>query len=330
MANIRWGYAVNQWRNLEVDLVRKDQIGSAFKVISVCGFNGVEITDTAIGMHDYIPGLFGSVKKFMDFMNSCGIERVCSFFANYYEGSSLNPADHVRLAEYFSHLAGSIAELGATRLLVRPMGPYWREAPISDEKIKTVAECWSKVGKATKAAGVETSMHVDFLCGIRNAAEIEKLLKWSDPGAVGLAMDTAELTIAGIDPVKFYEQHHARINHLHFKDAITTDKLDEYKDVNAEVDYWPCNLVAAGNRQGVDRWYYEMGAPGGLVNFSGLVESMNKHGYDGWVVVESDQSPHVEESVMLNGWYLKHVLMKAGKALGPTSKAVARAEVVNS
>ena len=49
MSTIKWGYAVNQWRNLEVDLVRKDQMESAFKVISVCGFNGIEITDTAIG-----------------------------------------------------------------------------------------------------------------------------------------------------------------------------------------------------------------------------------------------------------------------------------------
>ena len=88
---IQWGYAVNQWRNLEVDLVRKDQMESAFKVISVCGFNGIEITDTAIGTHDYIPGLFGSVRNFMNFLNDCGIERVCSFFYGYYRGSPLEP-----------------------------------------------------------------------------------------------------------------------------------------------------------------------------------------------------------------------------------------------
>jgi inosose dehydratase len=321
LAEIKWGYAVNQWRNLEVDLVRKDQIESAFKVISVSGFNGVEITDTAIGMHDYIPGLFGSVQKFINFMNDCGIERVCSFFSNYYQGSPLVREDHGQIAGNAAHLAEFLADIGATRLLFRPMGPYWREAPITDEKIKTVAECWSKVGKATKAVGVETSMHVDFLCGIRNASDVDKLLQWSDPDAVGFAMDTAELTIAGIDPVKFYEKHHARVNHVHFKDAVTTDKLDEYKDVNAEVDYWPSNLVAAGTRQGVDRWYYEMGTPGGLVDFPAILTSMIKHDYNGWVVVESDQSPHVEESVMLNGWYLKHVLPKvSSKTSGSTTK----------
>lgn len=34
------------------------------------------------------------------------------------------------------------------------------------------------------------------------------------------------------------------------------------------------------------------------------------HDYDGCVVVESDQSPHVEESVMLNGWYKRQILSK--------------------
>jgi inosose dehydratase len=308
LANIRWGYAVNQWRNLEVDLVRKDQIQSAFKVISVCGFNGVEITDTAIGTHDYILGLFGSVRNFMNFLNDCGIERVCSFFYGYYWGSPLNPGDHGKLAEEAGRTAEFIAELGASRFVARPMGPYFKEAPITDDKIKTVAECWSRVGEATQRAGVETAMHSDFLCGVRNESDIAKLLEWSDPDTVGFAMDTAELTIAGIDAVKFYEKHHDRINHVHYKDAITTDTLDEYKDLNAEIEYWPMHLCAAGAKRGIERWYYEMGAPGGLVDFPSLTRSLLAHGYDGWVVVESDQSPHVEESVMLNGWYLKQVL----------------------
>ena len=176
MADIKWGYAVNQWRNLEVDLVRKDQMESAFKVISVCGFNAIEITDTAIGSHDYIPGLFGSVRNFMNFLNDCGIERVCSFFYGYYWGSPLNPADHGKLAEEAGRTAEFIAQLGASRFVARPMGPYFKEAPITDDKIKTVAECWSKVGEATKRAGVETAMHSDFLCGIRNESDIDKLL----------------------------------------------------------------------------------------------------------------------------------------------------------
>ena len=205
-------------------------------------------------------------------------------------------------------IVGRLVALGGSRLVMRAMGPYWKEAPISDDKIKLVAELWNRIGAIAKSSGVAASMHIDFLCGFREEEHMEKLLQWTDPDAVGLTLDTAELTIAGLDPVAVYRKHHARINHVHFKDAITTDTLDEYKDENAEMEYWPVNLVMAGVKRDVSRWYYEMGTPGGLVDFPALLAAMNAQGYDGWVIVESDQSPHVEESVMLNGWYKKRLV----------------------
>jgi hypothetical protein len=87
--------------------------------------------------------------------------------------------------------------------------------------------------------------------------------------------------------------------------TTVADTLGEYKMANAD-----SLLLAAGGKRGIERWFFEMGAPGGLVDFKALMESMKQHNYDGWVVVESDQSPHPEESVMLNGWYVKQVLSK--------------------
>lgn len=306
MANIRWGYAINQWRNLETDLARRDQMESALMVISVGGFRGIEITDSALG-GDTIPGFFGSTHGFMEHMRSVGLDCVSSYFSNLDYASPTNPGDHARMEGSAKRIAEFLAEVGGTRLVVRPMGPFCREAPVNDEKVRMVAELWSKIDAITRVAGVETSMHIDFLCGIRNHDQIEKLLQWSDK-SVGLTLDTAELTIAGIDPVKFYKKHHARINHVHFKDAIHTDTLDEYKDQNAEIDYWPVPLILAGARQKVDRWYYEMGTPGGLVDFPALLAAMYEYDYNGWIIAESDQSPHVEESVLLNAWYKKRVL----------------------
>jgi len=96
----------------------------------------------------------------------------------------------------------------------------------------------------TKAAGVQTALHVDFLNGMRREADIDQVLKATDPATVGLALDTAEFTIAGIDPVKFYEKNHARVKHFHFKDAVTTDAQEEYKGQNADM-----MLLNAGGRR---------------------------------------------------------------------------------
>lgn len=303
MANIQWGYALNQWRVNETDLVTKEQRESALKVCSVSGFRAVEMTDAAVGGPALIPAYYGSLHGFRDFLESCGVDRVCSFFGNPGPGSAANAADHARIVDSATRLATFLAELGGSCLVVRPMGSYWREAPITSEKLKTVAECWNKVGRATKAHGIQTALHVDFLNGLRKESDLDQVLKMTDPAAVGLALDAAEFTIAGTDPVKFYEKNHARVKHFHFKDAVTTDAQDEYKQQNADVQ-----LLSGGGKRGIERWFYEMGTPGGLVDFKSLYRAMKRHDYDGWVVAESDQTPAPEESVLLNGWYVKRVL----------------------
>jgi inosose dehydratase len=72
----------------------------------------------------------------------------------------------------------------------------------------------------------------------------------------------------------------------------------------------PITPPGSRGKREIDRWFFEMGTPGGLVDFRALMKSMKQHDYNGWVVVESDQSPHVEESAMLNGWYVRQVLSR--------------------
>ena len=73
MANIRWGYALNQWRVNETDLVTKEQRETALKVCSVAGFRAVEMNDGAVGGPAIIPAYYGSLHGFMDFLNGNGI-----------------------------------------------------------------------------------------------------------------------------------------------------------------------------------------------------------------------------------------------------------------
>ena len=47
-------------------------------------------------------------------------------------------------------------------------------------------------------------------------------------------VDTAELTIAGQDPVGYIERFHDRIAHVHLKDTRHTDELGEYRKPVAE------------------------------------------------------------------------------------------------
>lgn len=111
--------------------------------------------------------------------------------------------------------------------------------------------------------------HVEF------EDEIERLLAALPAGAIELCLDTGHCAYAGIDPVRLYRRHAARIPHLHLKD------LDP--DVHARVldgglDFW--QAVASGVFCPVGR---------GSVPLPALVDELDARGYDGWATVEQDR-----------------------------------------
>ena len=103
--------------------------------------------------------------------------------------------------------------------------------------------------------------------------------------------------------MQLYERHADRVAHLHLKDVRTTDTLGERTRPNAELEF-----LSAGGERGVERWFWELGVDGGLVDFPALFEALDRRGFDGSIVVESDQSPDPAGSVMLNGWYVRRHL----------------------
>jgi inosose dehydratase len=113
------------------------------------------------------------------------------------------------------------------------------------------------------------------------------------------------MTIAGNDPVALFEVHAVRVLHFHFKDTHDRDTLGEYKEKGAE-----SRLLGAGGERRVARWFWEMGTPGGLVDFPKLITSLRAHQFGGWIVVESDQCVDPAESALLNAYYIRNVLMK--------------------
>jgi inosose dehydratase len=92
---------------------------------------------------------------------------------------------------------------------------------------------------------------------------------------------------------------------VQFKEVLARDDLGEATQRNAEL-----NFLSGGGSREVARWFWEMGTPGGLVNFPALLAQMQASGYRGWIVAESDQSPYPATSAMLNGWYVKYKLAR--------------------
>ena len=313
---IKWGYALNQWKAGFTSFARLEEIERAFKVTAACGFDAVELNAGSgrwdpIGRPENIDVNFGSPDHFRLKLKDWGINRVAStcfdptvmsFEELHFGLHSTQPADHPRILAQARIHADMLAALNGDCLVVRPFPSWWKEGGLTAERLAAAADCWNAVGAMTAELGLKTVLHVDALSALRTAEELEQLMALCDSGNVGLCFDTAELTIAGHDVVALYRRFHERVWHFQFKDALATDTLDEYKLQNAERA-----MIAAGGEREIQRWFGEMGT--GLVDFPALLAAMRELGYAGWIIVESDKGPApIATGMMLNSWYKQHVL----------------------
>jgi inosose dehydratase len=314
---IRWGYAINQWKPQFDDFVRREQHERALKTISVAGFEGVELTAGTgrwepLGNPQQLVANFGSLAGFRAFLADCAVDAVSSWSWDPHERSMehltgpLSPlveADVPAIVGRAGEYAAALAELGGSVLLVRPAPGAGDVDPLDDDALSRLAACWEAVGRATAAHGVRSALHVDFLSALRREDALAQLLDRTDAELVGLAVDTGELTVAGIDPLSVIKRHADRVWHVQLKDALAVDETEEYLQPHA---HWTVR-VRGGARE-VPRWFAEPGAEGGLVDSAAVVGALLDVGYSGWIVVESDQSPHPAASALLAGYLVQRQL----------------------
>ena len=70
-----------------------------------------------------------------------------------------------------------------------------------------------------KETGLRTVFHHHCAGYVETPAEIDMLLKLTDPSLLGLCIDTGHYRFGGGDPLTLLRQHAGRIWHVHFKDC---------------------------------------------------------------------------------------------------------------
>jgi sugar phosphate isomerase/epimerase len=273
------------------------------KQISAVGFEGVDMFDFQVfALRD----MYGSIEAYERYLQEHGIAKIVNLFRGIMYDHRIADA-HVRdthdeIVESTRRMLGMWESLQIENLIVMPASLYINTAPVTDDKIKAAAECWNRVGEMSLAEyGVRTTGHHEFFCAIRTEEDILKFYEWADPRYVSFFCDTAQHCIAGVDPVALYEQLHERVSGFHFKDA-------RERDVTGAYEHRPDAELMAPQ---TDRWFYEMGTEGGLVDFERLMDALRRHGYAGWITVEHDKANiggDYAESTALAMWYAKRVL----------------------
>jgi inosose dehydratase len=176
-------------------------------------------------------------------------------------------------------------------------GRIRKEHSLSEAEWQTAAAGANRVAAEVKRqTGLRTVFHHHCAGYVETPQEIDTFLRLTDPGLVGLCLDTGHYTFGGGDPLSFLKNNHSRIWHVHFKDChpdIATQSRRE------EWDYF------TSVRNGI---FCELGK--GQVDFPGIKRELETLRYGGWIVVEQDVLPGMGspfESARRNREYLASI-----------------------
>jgi inosose dehydratase len=179
----------------------------------------------------------------------------------------------------------------------RLAGRVTPDLSLSDDQWDVAAEGVERIARAVQdETGLRTVFHHHCAGFVETPQEIDALLERTDPELVGLCLDSGHATFGGGSPVDLLTRHRDRIWHVHFKDCDPTIAA------RARDDEWDYQTAL---RHGV---FCELGR--GSVDFAALLRTLDRTGYDGWVVVEQDVLPGMgapADSARRNRRYLREI-----------------------
>lgn len=129
--------------------------------------------------------------------------------------------------------------------------------------------------------GVRLAYHHHMGAYVESPADVDQLMALTGP-EVGLLFDTGHITFGGGDALTVLNRHIDRICHVHCKDVRpNVIRL-------ARNGHWSFLQAVINGAFSV---------PGdGSIDFPGILASLYRHGYQGWLVVEAEQDPAVAPS----------------------------------
>jgi inosose dehydratase len=125
--------------------------------------------------------------------------------------------------------------------------------------------------------GLKLVFHPHAETHVEYEDQIEALLEQTDPGRVGLCLDTGHHAYRGGDPVAFFRRHHARIPYLHLK------SVDGQLQKRVEAERIPFALAVGQDM------FCEPSR--GAVDFPAFRDALRDVSYHGWAIVEQDMYP---------------------------------------
>ncbi len=257
---------------------------------------------TELGPYGYLPM---EPNKLKSELSARGLQLVASFvpiplaYPERHEASSQEAMKVAQLlAQSGARLIVLADEMSEVRMAVSGRVDEARDG-MSDSQWDGAAQILRRISEDCRELGLSAVFHHHAGSFVETPEEIARLCELTDPGLLGLCLDTGHYFFGGGDPVDAVRLYGARIRHLHLKD-VQLSVLEAAR--SDEVGF----LEAV--RRGV---FCELG--GGAVDLKKVIGDMAACGYSGWAIVEQDvdtRNANVKpfESALRSRQYLRDVI----------------------
>jgi inosose dehydratase len=182
----------------------------------------------------------------------------------------------------------------------------------SDAAWAALVDLLHDIAEAAAALGHPTAFHPHAGTFVETPAEIDRLVAASDPARIGICLDVGHHIVGGGDPVGAVRALGARVWHVHLKDV----------DPSALEGLRAGRFAGLGDavREGL---FTELGA--GALDLDGVIEALIERDYDGWLMVEQDQSlGPPSESAAIGRRVLAATLRRLGRRSTKSREEAAR------
>jgi inosose dehydratase len=156
--------------------------------------------------------------------------------------------------------------------------------PPTDEQLGHMAANLAEVAALVAGHGLTFALHPHSGTLVESAADVERLLATTD---VGWCLDTGHLLIGGGDPAAFVRDHPDRVVHVHLKDV----------DAAVAARYRAGELTLMGATQA--GLFRPLGQ--GDAGIAEVLDELDAHGYERWLVLEQDAAITGEEPPVGSG-----------------------------
>ena len=231
---------------------------------------GLGLTATELGPIGYLPLEPAALRARLD---AHGLALVGGFVPLVLHEPALDLAAAERVAAAMA-AAGADVFVGAVVMDAAWSAPE----PLDAAQHARLAAHLGVVADRVQAEGLRFALHPHAGTLVETADDVDRLLAATD---VGWCLDTGHLLIGGTDPVAFVREHGDRVVHVHLKDV----------DGDVAARYRAGELTLMGATQA--GLFRPLGQ--GDARIPDVLDHLDAHGYEHWLVLEQDAALAGEE-----------------------------------